>query len=138
MKTFITTSNTSTTGYQLVIRDEGQEDRILPIQEWDKLYPDSLKLPENPSNRKYFNIKKLKDEETELTYKPTMTFGPRTETSTRKPLEDYLSPEDKELYLSLIEKAKKNKEEQQKKPMTEREKIEARIMRLQEKLNNLN
>lgn len=140
MKTIIRTNNSTNTGYEMVItNDEGLE-TIVPI---DKTYPNepyTLVLPENPCNRKYFNSKKVDNNggEIELTYKETKVLGPRSEQSDRRPLEDYLSPEDKELYLSLVEKAKKNREESRKKtPMTELEKAQRKVEKLQELIKQL-
>ena len=132
MKTIIRKSQESKTGYEMVIIDDENNENIYLLNDKPKNEPFTLILPENPSNRKYFNTKKVDNSggEIELTYKETMTFGPRSETSNRKPLEDYLNDEDKELYLSLIEKAKKNREEATKKqPLTEIEKAKLRVER---------
>lgn len=132
MKTVIRKSQESKTGYEMVIIDDENNESIYLLNDKPKNEPFTLILPENPSNRKYFNTKKVDNSggEIELTYKETMTFGPRSETNNRKPLEDYLNDEDKKLYLSLIEKAKKNREEATKKqPLTEIEKAKLRVER---------
>lgn len=59
MKTFITTSTNSATGYELRIAHDDGVVEVLPI---DKTYPNepfTLVLPANPCNRKYFNSKKV-------------------------------------------------------------------------------
>ena len=136
MKTIITTSITSTTGYELrIVNDDGHME-TKPITE---IVDDgkTLKLPENPSNRKYFSIKKVNDAngEIELTYKATITIG--TTGSTSKKLEDYLDESDRELYIALVEKAKRAKEEAAKKPKTEVEKARARYERALAELKRL-
>jgi hypothetical protein len=137
-KTIIKRNDETKTGYELIIQTDGQKDVIIPINDHDPKNEDILKLPENPSNRKWFSKNKIKGDSIELTYKESMTFGPRGESSPRKPLEDYLDEADKILYLELVEKAKKRREELTRKPkMTEREKIEAKIARLQNRLDSI-
>lgn len=140
MKTFIRANKATPTGYEIVtINGDGIETAIA-IDKFCSVNPHSLILPENPSNRKYFDHRKVDNNGgiIELTYKATKVLGPRSEQSERRPLEDYLSPEDKELYLSLVEKAKKNREEAHKKvPLTEVEKAERKIAKLQELIKQL-
>lgn len=137
MKTLLRKNENTLTGYELVtINDQGLE-TCTPIDQFDPNNPKSLKLPENPSNRKYFSIARIGNE-IELTYKKTMTFGPRSETAPRKGLEEYLDETDRELYLQLVEKAKKNREEMNKRPvLTEKEKLLNRIAKLQERLGTI-
>lgn len=118
MKVQITRSNSSKTGYELVtISDDGQKS----VQLIDKTYPNepyTLVLPQNASNRKYFNSKKVEAAggTIELEYKESKTFGPRTTSTTQtatksaKPIEDYLNDEDKATYLALVAKANKARE----------------------------
>lgn len=110
MKTFITRNADAKFGYQ--INFDGKILDVLDIVDDGK----TLKLPDNPSNRKYFSIAKVEAAggEIELTYKETKTFGPRTTTSTTpktttRGIEEYLEGEDKELYLQLVKKAMDNK-----------------------------
>ena len=133
--TIIRKSTLSATGYELVV-----DGNVVLI---DKTYPGeatTLVLPENPSNRKYFSSKKVDAAggEVELEYKESRTLGPRSESTPRKGLEDYLEGEDKELYLALVEKAKKAREEAHKKvPLTEEEKLLRIIARETAKLEAL-
>ena len=134
MKVQITKNAKAATGYAIVtIDDNGVE----TVQLIDKTYPNepyTLVLPANESNRKYFNSKKVEAAggTIELTYKESKTIGPRTESAPRKGLEEYLDENDKKLYLALVEKAKKAREEANKKtPKTEVEKAMDKIAKLQ-------
>lgn len=135
MKVYINNSLHSTTGYEIVIKDD--KGIIVDTKPIDTIVDDgkTLKLPENPSNRKYFNLAKVEaaDGIVELTYKESVTLDTRSgEPKEKKPLEDYLNDEDKALYLALVEKAKKNRAEANKRvPMTEKEKLQAKVARLQ-------
>lgn len=116
MKVFVRMNNTTPTGYELVsINDDGQE----IVQEIVQTYPNephTLVLPENASNRKYFNSKKVDKNggEIELTYKESKSFGPRTittgpETTITKSDREYLNDDDKALYDQLMAKIEKAK-----------------------------
>ena len=140
MTTLLRQSMTAKEGYEIAIIDEYGNEEILPITKRVPNDPLTLILPENPSNRKYFKAKKVDDNggEIELTYKETRTLGPKGETQPRKPLEDYLSPDEKVLFLELLEKAKKNREEANKRPpMTELEKAKAKMERIMEQIKRL-
>lgn len=133
MKVYINNSLHSTTGYEIVIKDD--EGLIVETKPIDTIVDEgkTLKLPENPSNRKYFSLKKVEDADgvIELTYKETIKLGTREPGESKKPLEDYLNDEDKALYLALVEKAKAARAEAHKKvPMTPIEKKKAQIERL--------
>lgn len=140
MKVLVRRNSNTNTGYELVTIDDSGKEATMSI---DKTYPNepfTLVLPANESNRKYFNSKKVEAAggEIELTYKESKTFGPRTESAPRKGLEEYLEGEDKEMYLALVEKAKKNREEANKKvPMTEYEKALRRAERAQAEVDRL-
>ena len=86
--TKIITSNESKTGYAI---QDG--DLILNI---DEIVDDgkTLKLPENSSNRRYYSIRKVQEGKTELTYKASMTYGPRTP---KKNWADYLTEEERQI-----------------------------------------
>lgn len=109
--TIIRKSTTSTTGYEIVF-----DNQILPLNDRPKNEPFTLILPENPSNRKYFNSKKVDAAggEIELTYKETRHLGERTSTSTSTPktpktdrIREYLTDEEKAIYDELIKKAQR-------------------------------
>ena len=140
MKVLVRRNSNTNTGYELVtINDAGKEVSIAI----DKTYPNepfTLVLPANEANRKYFNSKKVEAAggEIELTYKEIKTIGPRTESAPRKGLEEYLEGKDKEMYLALVEKAKKAREEANKKaPMSDLEKAMRAVERAQAKLAEL-
>ena len=140
MKVLVRKNSNTNTGYELVtINDEGKEVSVAI----DKTYPNepfTLVLPANEANRKYFNSKKVDAAggEIELTYKESKTIGPRTESTPRKGLEEYLEGKDKEMYLALVEKAKKAREEANKKaPMSDLEKAMRAVERAQAKLAEL-
>ena len=140
MKTLLRESMRAKEGYEIVIIDEYGNEEILPITKRVPNDPLTLILPENPSNRKYFKAKKVDDNggEIELTYKETRTIGPRGESQPRKPLEDYLSPDERILFLELLEKAKKNREEANKKtPKTELEKAQLKLEKLMAEVRRL-
>ena len=140
MKVLVRRNSNTNTGYELVtINDAGKEVAV----SIDKTYPNepfTLVLPANEANRKYFNSKKgdAAGGEIELTYKESKTIGPRTESTPRKGLEEYLEGKDKEMYLALVEKAKKAREEANKKaPMSNLEKAMRAVERAQAKLAEL-
>ena len=140
MKVQITRNSESATGYAIVTtHDDGSQS----VQMINKTYPNepfTLVLPANEANRKYFNSKKVDAAggEIELTYKESKTIGPRTESTPRKGLEEYLEGKDKEMYLALVEKAKKAREEANKKaPMSNLEKAMRAVERAQAKLAEL-
>ena len=140
MKVLVRRNSNTNTGYELVtINDAGKEVAV----SIDKTYPNepfTLVLPANEANRKYFNSKKVDAAggEIELAYKESKTIGPRTESTPRKGLEEYLEGKDKEMYLALVEKAKKAREEANKKaPMSDLEKAMRAVERAQAKLAEL-
>lgn len=107
MKTIITTNPAAKTGYE--IRFDGQTHEIVEIVDNGK----TLKLPENPSNRKYFSIEKVQKAggEIELTYKETKTLGPKTNDGTTRTVKNdwtkYLTEEEKVAYEELKAKAER-------------------------------
>ena len=86
-----------------------------------------LKLPENSVNRVWVSCRKVDNAPNQTIDYGDIVKTPRTLTTSKRPLEDYLNDEDKAMYLALIEKAKKAREEATKKPMTEEEKLKAKI-----------
>ena len=140
MKTFIIYDEKSRTKYSLrIVADDGKV-QVTPIDRTYPGEPTTLVLPDNPSNRKYFSTKKLEEigeDGLELTYKESKTFGPRLpgSTSPRKPLEDYLEPDERKLYDELMAKARARREEANKpKPLTELEKAQRAYERELKKL----
>ena len=94
-----------------------------------------LKLPANSVNRVWVSCAKVDKAPNQcLDYgtivKEARTLGSRNESTPRKGLEEWLDEEDKALYLALVEKAKRNRDEANKKaPMTEKEKLQRRLER---------
>ena len=115
----------------------------IEVTELDPNNPKSLKLPENPSNRKYLSIERIEkspNQTYELTTKEARKNGP-IERTPKKPDRDYLSDEDKLIYDNLMTKIREAKElekAQKNRPLTEAEKLMRTIERLQSKLEKLN
>lgn len=117
--------------------DQGRIVELTPNEDY------YLKLPSNSVNRVWVSCAKvLKQPNQILDYgdevKEPRILGSRNELTPRKGLEEYLEGEDKETYLKLVEKAKANRAEANKKaPMTELEKTERKIERLMAKIESL-
>lgn len=100
-------------------------------------------LQPNSANRKFFMAPEARKQceggaRVKLLYKPSIKLGTVTRTNIpNAKLIEYLNEEDKAEYLAIIERAKQNYEAQKKKPMTEAEKLQAQIAKLQAKLNAL-
>jgi hypothetical protein len=114
MKTFIAQNTNTATGYELRIVHDNGEVECKPIETTYKGEPKTLVLPENPSNRKYFNSDKVDKAggAIELTYKESKTLGQRV--SERKPatkkidaIEQYLTEDELKVWNELKEKAQK-------------------------------
>ena len=136
MKTTIRKSTTSTTGYEIVFGDT-----VLPI---DKTYPNepfTLVLPENPSNRKYFNSKKVDNAggEIELDYKESKKFGPR---AAQKPLEEYMTEDELELkakYEAMMKDVEARRQadleaKKEEKTRSKEERLREQLKKLEDKL----
>lgn len=134
----IRTSTTSTTGYELVITDELGNETVQPIQSTYKNEPYTLVLPENPAGRKYMNSKKVDAAGGEMEL-VAINRNPGSErTYSKKSLLEYMTPEDKELYEAIMERARRAREEANKKvPMTEEQKLRNRIAKAQAALEAL-
>lgn len=98
----------------------------------------TIMLPENPTNRKLINKavadKKLDENPDgfELTVKAARVSGQTTSLAVpNKKLIEYLSDAEKEEYMAIIERARQAYEAAKAKPMTEKEKLEAKIAKLQ-------
>lgn len=108
----------------------------IEVTELDPNNPKSLKLPENPSNRKYLSIERIEkapNQTYELTTKEARKNGP-IERAPKKPDRDYLNEEDQLAYDYLMNKIKEAKRP---KPLTEREKMIKRIEKLQKMLEEM-
>ena len=135
MKTIVRINEEKDFGYEVVIIGDDKREEILDILDIvDE--GKTLKLPENPSNRKFLSIRKIKENggEIELTYKETIHLD---KTRSRKSLEEYLTDDEKIIIENLMNKAKIRKEEEENKPKSPREKLEEKIRKLTEKLNSL-
>ena len=101
-----------------------------------------LKLPTNSCNRVWTNCAKVDKAPNQIVDYGDEVKVPRTITGRtsveRKPLEDYLSEEDRKTYLALVEKAKKAREEaNKKKPLTELEKAQREVEKWQNRVAQL-
>ena len=128
-KFYINIENTSTGDIQSI-----------EVTELDPNNPKSLKLPENPSNRKYLSIERVEkapNQTYELTPKEARKNGP-VERAPKKPDRDYLDEDDQITYDYLMNKIREAKEAEKEakrpKPLTEREKMIKRIEKLQKML----
>lgn len=136
--TIIRTSTTSTTGYELVTKDELGNESVQLIQSTYKGEPCTLVLPENPTGRKYMNSKKVDAAGGEIEL-VAVNRNPNSErTYSKKSLLEYMTPEDKELYEAIMERARQAREEANKKvPLTEEQKLRNRIAKAQAALEAL-
>ena len=114
MKTFIAQNPKTATGYELRIVHDNGEVECKHIEKTYKGEPKTLVLPENPSNRKYFNSDKVDKAggSIELTYKETKTLGSRVVESNPAAkkingIEQYLTEEELKMWNELKEKAQK-------------------------------
>ena len=112
-KVIIRKSINSVTGYELVVI-ENYNENIINIDATYKNEPFTLILPENPSNRKYFNSKKVDKNggEIELTYKEsrTITKSEKSESApkiSKSRILEYLTEDEMKIYRELMEKAEK-------------------------------
>lgn len=96
MKKFVVRrSEVAKFGYEYVVIDHDGSETITLLE---KKTPDEcLYLPENVMNRKFISLSKLEKNNGYI------------ELASKVGLEEYLDEKDRELYLSLIEKAMKNK-----------------------------
>lgn len=121
--------------YRLVIIDDNNQvvnDSV--IEGRDPKDPSILKLPENPSNRKWLSMKKVDmslNQELVLDYKESRTLNTHHTSGvvkTSKSDIEYLTDEEREVYLGLMKKIQDRKE---------RSKIEAQIAQLKAQLESL-
>lgn len=90
-------------------------DKIIEITELDPNNSNSLKLPENSSNRKFISMKKIDNAPNqilELSYKDKISYNNSISRPQSYPQSrdiDYLDDDEKEIFQSLIEKIEKRK-----------------------------
>jgi len=114
MKTYIIKDEKSPTNYSLMnIKDDGTEE-VVKIEKTYKGEPNTLVLPTNESNRKYFNSKKVdtSNGKIELTYKASISIG--TTSRTIRPITDFMDEDEKVTYEAILAKAKKRREDESK------------------------
>lgn len=110
--TIIRKSTTARFGWEWVEISEDGTEVVKALNK--KTTDDYLHLPENPFNRRLIGLNFLakQGDEWVVTYRdaaPRTTSG-ATSSTPHKGLEEYLEGEDRELYLALVEKAKKNRD----------------------------
>ena len=140
MKVYINNSLHSTTGYELVIKDD--DGLIVETKDIETLVDDgkTLKLPENPSNRKYFNLAKVEaaDGIVELTYKESVTLGTRSWMSylTKEELENLEMAEQtlEDMRTEYKRNATARRENEKNVPLSPKEKLQREVARLQAKI----
>lgn len=100
-----------------------------------------LKLPANSCNRVWTNCARVDKALNQCVDYGDEVKVPRIVTGRssveRKPLEDYLDGNDRKLYLELVEKAKKAREEANKKPLTKLEKAQREFEKWQKEVARL-
>lgn len=132
-KTFINPNAKAKTGYAIVIKEDNKVVKTVLIEEYDPNNAKSLKLPENPSNRKYFSIEKI-GTGIELTYKESKTLGPR---GSSKKLEDYMTDEEKKIVEEIMNKCKERKANDKPKELTPLEKAKRMLEKYQKEVDTL-
>ena len=134
--TKIIRDESSKRNYTLIILEDDQIIEKKEIIDVDPKNEKILKLPENPSNRKWLSIDKIEKNGGELVleYKESIKLGERTSS---KKLEDYLTDEEKKIIDDIMNKARERREEDKKKPMSKEDKIRAQIEKYQKMLEKL-
>lgn len=126
MKTFLKRNPNTPTGYAIeCTHDDGRVD-VMPITDVTK-DGKSYVLPENPSKRTYWSVKRVGDEPVELTLKEPRKLGQRTSTGEHKKLSDYLTDEERSTIERIWQACRERRDAERKKPMTEKEKLLAKI-----------
>ena len=102
----------------------------------------TIVLTPNASNRKWYNRAKAEKEIAEngfvaLYYKSTKQHGPVGSKLPNEKLISYLSAEEQEEYKAIIARAIEAKNAAKAQPLTAKEKLEAKIAKLQAKLEEL-
>lgn len=130
----VTITRTDDKYFMTVDQNEPVELEVKQPKGWEP----TIMLPENPTNRKLINKavadKKLDENPDgfELTVKAACVPCQTTSLAVpNKKLIEYLSDAEKEEYMAIIERARQAYEASKAKPMTEKEKLEAKIAKLQ-------
>lgn len=130
----VTITRTDDKYFMTVGQNEPVELEVKQPKGWEP----TIMLPENPTNRKLINKavadKKLDENPDgfELTVRAARVPGQTTSLAVpNKKLIEYLSDAEKEEYMAIIERARQAYEAAKAKPMTEKEKLEAKIAKLQ-------
>lgn len=103
----------------------------------------SLKMPVNDANRTWITIKKAEAYFAEnsnpmgLTYRATRTIGSVSVKTPNAKLVAYLSEEDQATYNAIIDRARAAMEADKVKPLSEADKLRAKIAKAQAKLDEL-
>lgn len=119
---------------QYFLIDNDQETAITTIKMTSDGY---LHIPENSSGRKLVNRAKV-DSLGSYELKPIVKDGTHSAPVSKKSLLEYMTPEDKELYDAIMERAKKAHEEATKKePLTPEQKLRKKLEKLQAQLEAL-
>ena len=129
-------------GYHVIDKD-GTEGPVCKLTNDQK----SICLTKNAANRQWYAVKRLETafadpscESVPLYYKGTRTIGstgPKAKSMPNAKLISYL-PEDLQAeYKSIVDRARAAMEADKKKPLTEEEKLRARIAKMQAQLNAL-
>ena len=103
----------------------------------------TLALPKNPSNRQWFNLAKaeatiVEEGKVQLLYKASKTFGARGTSVPDSKLIAYLSEEEQAEYNAIIERAREAMAADKAKPLSDLEKLQAKLAKLQEKIAEYN
>ena len=125
------------------IMDVDGTDSVLEVKQ-PKGWDETIVLPENPTNRKLINKavadKKLEEhpEGFELTVKAARAPGQTTSLAIpSKKLLEYLPDDLKEEAMAIIERARQAYEAQKSRPLTEQEKLMAKIARMQKQIEEM-
>ena len=145
MKVYIRHNATTKTGYEVVSTLDNGEVVVTELNR--KTTDNYLYMPDHvvqATNRRLIGIalieKSMKDGEFEVEakeYRAPRVLGPRDENGNHKKLEDYLTDEEKSIIANIMAEAKKRKEADKPKPLTEVEKAQREYEKAKAKLEKL-
>ena len=103
----------------------------------------TLALPKNASNRQWYNLAKAEEqsangEKIQLLYRASKSFGPRGTSIPDAKLIAYLSEEEQAEYKAIIDRARAAMDADKTKPLSELEKLQAKLAKLQAKIKEYN